>query len=253
MTSPSPEISAANLLSAKSSGERSRSTSSSVLRPLTPVQVKMVFKAAKHWRNQHEAIINNKITNLRNAKRNRDLKAENEINEIVARRVPFDILAKEWLDVANVSIDQRAYLLDKLIPTLVLGVEKLLTVAEKKGLIETEEPAKDFNPINYLAQYLMRNNPKYSNFAEASPYARGIRKLLDDLKKEAYNQEENKLAKMKMEAKRRKDERERMEKLNLTIVKGRNEALQELFLQWVEDKNGVIFLHLVSIIFTAIF
>eukprot|EP00795_Rhopilema_esculentum_P015993 gene15993-7326_t len=244
MTSPSPEIKAANLLSAKSSADRIPSTSSPVLRPLTPVQAKMVFKAAKHWRNQHETIINNKITNLRNAKRNRDLKAENEINEIVARRVPFDILAKEWLDVANVSIEQRSYLLDKLIPTLVLGVEKLLTVAEKKGLIDTEEPVKDFNPINYLAQYLMRNNPRYSNFAEASPYARGIRKLLDDLKKEAYNQEENKLAKMKMEAKRRKDERERMEKLNLTIVKGRNEALHELFLQWVEDKNGVIFLHL---------
>ena len=220
--------------------------SSTSSRPLTPAQARLVLKAAKHWRGQHEQKINNKIASIKNVKRNRDLKAESEIDELVARKVPFDLLAKDWFKSNNVSISQRTYLLEKLVPTLVLAVEKLLRVAEKKELIDTDKPSKDFNPINYLAQYLMRNNPRYSNFAEASPYARSIRKLLDELKKEAFNQEENKLAKMKLQAKKRKYEREKLEKLNVTVVKGRAEALQELFLQWVGEKTGAIFLHLVS-------
>lgn len=232
-------------LSSYKTGTTTGSISSSA-RPLTPAQAQMVLKAAKHWRRNHEERINLKISDMRNEKRNRNTKAENEVDELVARKVPFDLLTKEWLTNNNVSIGERTYILEKLIPTLVLGVEKLLTVAERKGLINTETQSKDFNPINYLAQFLMRNNPRYSNFAEASPYARGIRKLLDDLKREAFAQDENKLAKMKMEARERKMERERRERLNLMSVKGRPEALQELFLQWVEDKNGAIFLHLVS-------
>ena len=252
MASSIPSVSSDRLAVAGSSTISSLSsyktgtTGSISSRPLTPAQAQMVLKAAKHWRRNHEERINLKISDMRDAKRSRDTKAENEVDELVARKVPFDLLTKEWLTNNKVSIGERTYILEKLIPTLVLGVEKLLTVAEHKGLINTETQSKDFNPINYLAQFLMRNNPRYSNFAEASPYARGIRKLLDDLKREAFAQEENKLAKMKMEARERKKERDRRERLNLMSVKGRPEALEELFLQWVEDKNGVIFLHLVS-------
>ena len=215
-------------------------------RSITPAQAQMVLKAARHWRGQHEKKINSKIALIRDAKRSRDLKAESEIDALVARKVPFDLLAKDWLSKSNVSIEQRTYLLEKLVPTLVLAVEKLLIDVDKKGLVDTEKPSKDFNPINHIARYLMRNNPRYSNFAEASPYARGIRKLLEDLKKDAFNQEENKLAKMKLQAKQRKNERDKTEKFNFSFAKGRVGAIQELFVQWVENKDGAIFLHLVS-------
>ena len=46
-----------------------------------------------------------------------------------------------------------------------------------RGLEETEGPHPDFNPVNYLAQYLMRNNPRYSNFAEAHPYCRSMKEV----------------------------------------------------------------------------
>lgn len=252
----SPQMSFEWLLAGKTSPSCPSQSSyrSSSARPLTPAQAQLVLKAAKHWRGKHEQKINNKITQMKNARRGRDLKAESEVDELVARKVPFDLLAKDWLNSNNVSLSQRAYLLEKLIPTLVLAVEKLLTVVDRKGLIGTEMASKEFNPINYLAQYLMRNNPRYSNFAEASPYARSIRKLLDDLKRDAFNQEENRLAKMKLQAQKRKHEREKMERLNVSIVKGRSEALKELFLEWVKESDGTIFLQLVSgspLIFSA--
>ena len=42
------------------------------------------------------------------------------------RNVPLEILAKEWLNERRASVEMRAYLVDKLLPTLVVGVEKLL-------------------------------------------------------------------------------------------------------------------------------
>lgn len=55
--------------------------------------------------------------------------------------------------------------MDKLLPTLVLGLEQLLKAAEKKDVMTADGDAFDavgFNPINFLAQYLMRHNPKFA-------------------------------------------------------------------------------------------
>ena len=42
-------------------------------------------------------------------------------------RAPLDLLAREWLDERKAPADARAYLVEKLLPTLVVGIEKLLT------------------------------------------------------------------------------------------------------------------------------
>ena len=46
-----------------------------------------------------------------------------------------------------------------------------------RSLEEADRHNPDFNPVNYLAQYLMRNNPRYSNFAEAHPYCRSMKEV----------------------------------------------------------------------------
>lgn len=77
-------------------------------------------------------------------------------------------------------------------PTLILGLEKLLMEADKLGLTETAEFDPNFNPINRLAQYLMRNNPRYSNFSEASPYVKSLREVSEALKAQIFQLEDNK-------------------------------------------------------------
>ena len=68
--------------------------------------------------------------------------------------------------------------------------------AEKFGLLEKNFQCGDFggtfSPINYLAQYLMRNNPRYSNLNKSSPYARGLKKVSEELKQDILALKENK-------------------------------------------------------------
>ena len=45
---------------------------------------------------------------------------------MVHRSMPLELLAREWLNEQRASIENRAYLVDKVLPTLVIGVEKLL-------------------------------------------------------------------------------------------------------------------------------
>ena len=110
----------------------------------------------------------------------------------LARKIPMEVLARDWLCEQRATAETRAFLVDKLLPTLILGVEKLLVEVDKRGLSDTVEPDPNFNPINYLARYLIRNNPRYSNFCEASPYVRGLRQVGEQLQKQLFNIEENK-------------------------------------------------------------
>ena len=68
--------------------------------------------------------------------------------------------------------------------------------AEKFGLINQEYPSDDlggrFSPINYLAQYLMRNNPRFSHLNKNSPYARGLKKVSEEMKRDIRATQESK-------------------------------------------------------------
>ena len=49
----------------------------------------------------------------------------------------------------------------QVLPTLILGVERLLKEVDEKGLSASNVYQTEFNPLNFLAQYLMRNNPRW--------------------------------------------------------------------------------------------
>lgn len=199
----------------------------------------------KKWRNSKERAINKRLQEVKVEKKRREAESK-EVARLITRTVPLDLLAKEWLDNNALTVDVRIYLVEKLLPTLILGIEKLLTEVSDRNLADSEGFCKDFNPINILAQYLMRNNPKYSNLLESSPYAKGMRKVIEDLKKEIYSTEENKLAKIKAQARKKREEREQIERMKDKEDRRRSYAIEEQFPEWTSDWKGFIPLAVVS-------
>ena len=154
-----------------------------------------------------------------------------------ASRVPLDMLAREWLNDHRATLETRSYLVEKLLPTLVVGLEKLLREVTARELVYNMEPQEDFNPINFVAQYLMRNNPRYSNFAEAHPYCLTMKRVLEELKRMAYSVDENKLAELKARSRQRCQARAEEEARKANELKRRMEVLAEVYPKWLFDKE----------------
>ncbi|CAH1233917.1 EFCAB5 [Branchiostoma lanceolatum] len=199
----------------------------------------------RRWRRNHEQQVMGRIQGMREEKKRR-LEESREEAQRLASKVPIDVLTRDWLNDDKVTIDVRCYMVDKLLPTLILGVEKLLLEVERRGLEQTEGVTRDFNPINYLAQYLMRNNPRYSNFAEASPYFRGMQEVSEQLKREVMSYQDTRLARVKAEARRKREEREMSERLRQLESTRRVESLKAQFHHWIRDGDGNVQLSLVQ-------
>ncbi|ESP00971.1 hypothetical protein LOTGIDRAFT_51730, partial [Lottia gigantea] len=182
------------------------------------------------------------LTSIRQEKRANLLVAKQNA-QALARKITIEVLAKEWLADNQATVEMRAYLVDKLLPTLILGVEKLLTVVDSQSLAEKERDA-NFNPLDFLAQYLLRNNPRFSNFPEASPYVRGLRQVSEDLRNQLFNLEDNRLAKIKADVKRRREDRERQQEQQLQEKERRSTLLLKQFTEWNVAVDGKVELSL---------
>lgn len=110
----------------------------------------------------------------------------------INRRVPLKLLALDWFNSTDPSTETRAYLIENFLPILVLGCEKLLKEADAKKLVEKNQADHNFNPINYLAQFLLRNNPKYNNQNETSAYVRTMREIYQELRDQMFSMQGNK-------------------------------------------------------------
>ncbi|XP_059150410.1 EF-hand calcium-binding domain-containing protein 5-like isoform X2 [Physella acuta] len=196
--------------------------------------------ASKRWKNIFEQNIMLKLDE-KHAVKKQNVQLSKEAAREIIRKIPVELLAKEWLSKEDATVDMRAYLVDNVLPTLVLGVERLLKEVDEKGLSATNRFEPEFNPINYLAQYLMRNNPRFSNFAEASPYVRGLREVSEEIKQELFTFEDNRLARIKAEARRKRAEREKHEQQLMEARENRKEQLITQFQQWniPTDNNRV--------------
>lgn len=105
-----------------------------------------------------------------------------ELEKKSTKKLSREDLAKEWFDTENTNLDTRAYLLDKLLPTLIPGVEKMLMQVEKKQLKKESDIPTKFDPIDYLGEYLMRNNPYHVKGLSMSGYQSVMKEVTEQLK-----------------------------------------------------------------------
>ncbi|XP_012512746.1 PREDICTED: EF-hand calcium-binding domain-containing protein 5 [Propithecus coquereli] len=163
-----------------------------------------------------------------------------ELEKKAEKKIPEDNLAKEWFNTENMTLNTHAYLLDKLLPTLVPGVENMLTQVEKKKLLTEADIPTKFDPINHLGEYLMRNNPGYIKDRGMSGYQRVMKEVTEELKIYVPNTSGNRVSKMKESVNQRRERRESINKVKEKVANTQKQALQEQFDEWILDPRGMI-------------
>lgn len=142
-------------------------------------------------------------------------------------------------------MDLRCYLVEKLFPALVCGLEKTLQQAEKRELVDadnlgSQDAHPPFSPVTYLAQYLMRNNPKFSNFGAAGTYAQSMHVVQEELRDRMYTVSGNRQAKVQADVQRRRLELEKKRQRDLASQKAKLQPVLDRFPVWeVQSSAGI--------------
>ncbi|CAM4762867.1 unnamed protein product [Rotaria magnacalcarata] len=157
----------------------------------------------------------------------------------VASSVIIESLSAEWW---TSKLPQTVIndLLENLIPLVVLACEKVMNEADERHLIETTTPDRLFNPLNRLASYLMRNNPKYIHYSSLSPYHYSMKSLLDTKKVQVlkvYGEEETLLRTL---IKQRQHARYDQQNAISKEEERRKNLLKTLFFDWNVPERGWI-------------
>ncbi|XP_051891912.1 EF-hand calcium-binding domain-containing protein 5-like [Pristis pectinata] len=197
------------------------------------------------WKRMFERKVAKRVLNIQEQKTVILQKRKNEKANL-EKKIPMDLLAKEWFNENKVTVQTHIYLLEKLLPTLILGLESLLKEVEKRHLTILERPHPYFNPINFLAQFLMRNNPCHRNIPEDDSYLLGLQHVTQDLKNHLTDIKDNRLFYLKVETKQRQRKREQQEKIYAANQEQRREKLRVHFREWMLSTNGIVLLSLVQ-------
>ena len=163
--------------------------------------------------------------------------------ESSTRSAAIDVLAQEWLSNAwSFDADVQLYLADTILPSLILSLEKLLTRVSERGLMDEEGIVPDFNPINYLAQQLMRLNPRPmtssgllvqpANTAGAS-YVQSLNEVVVQLREMRVLGEQT--ARLKDQLLQQNLDREKEESYKRIEGERRHKVLLETALVWGEE------------------
>uniref|UniRef100_A0A8C6QZW9 EF-hand calcium binding domain 5 n=1 Tax=Nannospalax galili TaxID=1026970 RepID=A0A8C6QZW9_NANGA len=115
----------------------------------------------------------------------------------------------------------------------------LMQVEKKKLLTKADIPAK-FDPINYLGEYLMRNNTHYIKDPGMSGYQRVMKDVMEDLKIHVPDTISHRVSKMKENIKQKRQQREYISRVKGKVASMRRQALEEQFSEWVLDAKGMI-------------
>ena len=140
------------------------------------------------WDIEHETVVNEQIRERNSKQREESQRKKQTIVQF--RSLSVDLLAHDWLSLQQFDLEATIYLIEKTLPTLVLGVEKLTAHVHKLGLVEVGA-VPDFNPINFLAQFLMRNNPRFNISLGSNSYTNTLKDAIVDIKTDFYAKQNN--------------------------------------------------------------
>ncbi|KAM3934817.1 EF-hand calcium-binding domain-containing protein 5 [Leptodactylus fuscus] len=172
------------------------------------------------------------------------IKIQRQRREKLEKESPADALARDWFSQEKASADTRTYLLDQLMSSVVHGVESLLMELEKKKVLEND--SVKFDPVNYLGEFLMRQNPEFISRTEKSAYVRGLEEVVADLKNNVFDLEFNRLGQLKEELKENQNKRVKVENIQGQVMEKRKGALSLQFQEWTLDVSSRIPLALVQ-------
>ncbi|XP_052611920.1 EF-hand calcium-binding domain-containing protein 5 isoform X3 [Peromyscus californicus insignis] len=197
------------------------------------------LKTQQPWKkNFHEIVEARAQVMQQNMLEKDSLKKEQE--KKTAKNLPRDDLAKEWFNIESMTLSPRAYLLDKLLPTLIPGVEHMLMQVEKKKLLSRADIPTKFDPINYLGEYLMRNNTHYVKDPGMSGYQRVMKEVTEKLKIHVPGTISNRVSNMKEKVKQKREQREYISTVKVKVASMRKQALEEQFSEWILNPRGMI-------------
>lgn len=185
----------------------------------------------KLFQKSHPLILK-KLTLKTRIDQDNNIQIWNHFNSI-AQEVMIDKLVAIWFEMKNKDINSMIYFADKVIPVIVLGIVKVLKKVTAKNLLGAEIKNTKFNPLNVLAQYILRFNPRYDTSLELNSYVHGMRWVVDKLKNEhndVYHHDI--LAKLIKEARVKRLANERVKLRRKIELENREVSLTELFEAW---------------------
>lgn len=153
--------------------------------------------------------------------------------------IALEMLSRDWLD--GTDLNTRLYLVEEILPVLVMSLEQLLTVVDRRGLHDQEGFCDDFNPVNYVAEYLMRNNPRYPQIKMSgvpSRYHRGLKEVRAELKRRVIHEEEKVIETVKGQLREKRAHEVEERKLKLQEEERRRKIMRKICDLWKRD--GVI-------------
>ena len=167
-------------------------------------------------------------------------KGSTEPSSIVQSKNPHEVamelLAKEWL-TTQTDLTTRLYLAEQVLPVLVMSLEQLLVEVSRKSLEDQQEYRDDFNPINYVAQFLMRHNPRYPQvpLTSSSLYSNGMKEVAIKLRKLAMDGGEDRKEKVRQQLRNKREGEEKERKARIEEEARRKSLLGIVSREWNES------------------
>ncbi|XP_015222992.2 EF-hand calcium-binding domain-containing protein 5 [Lepisosteus oculatus] len=156
-------------------------------------------------------------------------------------------LARDWFSLDGDTVESRLFLVERVLPALVPGVEALLVELERRGQLGEVggevEGTPDFNPLNFLAQRLLRGAQQAGRGA---PYARGLRQVLQELQGSGVEGQPSRLRDLKQAVQARQEEQQRTQRIRGRTAERRRECLRLQFSEWGLEPDGTLQLRVVQ-------